>query len=59
MTELTLVTLIFGLCSGQNFYSVDQKIACFEKYTNCAVKEGGKILTLKDFKEQCLKKDKK
>ena len=52
MTELALVNLIFSLCvNGVN--TEHNKLVCFDRYTNCAVKSDGKILTLKEFNEKC------
>lgn len=54
MTEATLVQIIFFLCS--NFNNHDDKVACFDRYNNCAITSEAKILTLAEFKKKCLSK---
>jgi hypothetical protein len=52
MTSAALVSLIFALCSPLKGYEAE-RLACMESYTNCAVVEDGKILSLTEFKDVC------
>ncbi len=65
MTEQLLFQLIYVICTGsstpnssfKNSYDkTESNISCFEDLTNCSVGYGGKILTVKEFKDKCLKK---
>jgi len=65
MTEEVLVQLIFVLCTGSStpnssfkssYDKTESSISCFEDLTNCSVGSNGKILTVKEFKDKCLKK---
>lgn len=65
MSITELIAIISILCTGapqtsNTNYNYDdikeRRLACFDKYNNCAVKDGGKIITLKEFQNQCLNK---
>lgn len=51
MTEQALVALVSCICSA--FPAKADKLVCFEKFTNCAVVQDGKILDLKQFMVRC------
>ena len=51
MSETILVALISCICSYMP--NKDAKLACFDYHTNCAVVEGGKILTKEEFSGKC------
>lgn len=70
MTQEVLVQIIFLLCNGLNtgsfgsngggeVLSKEARVVCFEDYVNCAVGTGGKIMSMVDFKDKCILKEKK
>lgn len=70
MTQEVLVQIIFLLCNGMTVspsqmsdYSKnvvkEYRIECFENYVNCGVGTGGKIMTMTEFKDKCIKKSSK
>jgi len=68
MTQEVLIQVIFMLCNGTSISTIgfspkaaanvvrEQRIGCFEDFTNCAVGSDGKILDLKQFQTKCLRK---
>jgi hypothetical protein len=52
MTANELVVVIGLLCSSVK--DKEAKISCFEYYTNCAVKSGGKLLSKTEIIDKCL-----
>jgi hypothetical protein len=61
MTEEILVTIIMQLCTKTNDAGiptpdkVNNAASCMEPLVNCAVGTNGKIMTLKDFTNKCVK----
>lgn len=50
MSEVVLVSLIFALCTSG---TKEDRLACHEKYVNCAITESG-ILSKTDFAIKCV-----
>ena len=53
MNQLVLKTVILCLCHSIPITNWDAKMACIEKYVNCAVRSNGVILTEDQFTKQC------
>ena len=60
MTEAVLIGLITSLCSTSSSHSSSQNpdkeqvIVCYERLTNCSVKNDGKIMDMKEFIQKCV-----
>ena len=53
MSIAELIALVGILCSRQP--TPELKYECKEKLVNCAIVEGGRILTTEEFKKKCQK----